>query len=322
MDSLNAFLSASRSLTMGVEAWDRHSRSPGWVRDQFIAIDHFHDPNAAFEIVEAVIAEPVTYGKPSTEFYLSMVLQAEGAQPIEYDIGLGRFTRPNQPGSMVFADFTKPFHAQGKGPYHTLVLYLKRELMVSRICELLGREIDSLEPLHRSAFFDPSIEVMLKQLLSECRRHPCTGEKLTQAGLVDAIIGRLASLAVSSNSLGNALLEKEPPSDQMRPKAMDRVIEYMHAHFDRNLTRDELAGVAEVSPCHFSRLFRQTTGFTAKRFLMLLRLEKASALLRSGHASETILETARRCGFDSESHFHEEFRQRFGVTPAAYQTGE
>ncbi len=322
MDSLNAFLSASRSLTMGVEAWERHSRSPGWVRDQFIAIDHFRDQNSAFELVEAVIAEPVTYGKPSTEFYLSMVIQANGAQPIEYDIGMGRFTRPNQPGSMVFADFTKPFHALGRGPYHTLVLYLKRELMLSRICEHLGREISSLEPLHRSAFFDPSIEAMLKQLLSECRRHPCTGEKLTQAGLVDAIIGRLASLAISTNSPANAVLDKVSDSDRIRPKAIDRVIEYMHAHFDRNLSRDELAGVAEVSPCHFSRLFRQTTGFTAKRFMMLLRLEKASVLLRSAHAPQTILETAQRCGFESESHFHEEFRLCYGMTPAAFQACE
>jgi Transcriptional regulator containing an amidase domain and an AraC-type DNA-binding HTH domain len=304
---------------MGVDAWERHRDSPGWVRDQFVALDHFHEPNSSFELTEAVVVEPVTYGKPSNEFYLSMMLNGDGSQSIEYDIGMGRFLRPNKPGSLVFADFMNPFSAKGRGPYHTVVLYLQRDIMTSRICSLLGRELKDLDSLYSSAFFDQTIEILFRQLLLECRRSKNIGGRLSQAGLVDAIIGRLASLAMPSTLSSNSINDTISVSDRIRSTNIDRVIDYMHAHHQSDLKRDDLAKIADVSPAHFSRLFKQTTGYSPKRFLMLLRLEKAAERLRNCREPETILETAKNCGFESESHFHEEFRKKFGVTPAVYQ---
>ena len=80
----------------------------------------------------------------------------------------------------------------------------------------------------------------------------------------------------------------------------------------------EAAG--DVSPYHFSRLFKQATGFSPYQFLIECRVLTAQQLLRTKREL-SLGEIAFRCGFADQSAFTRCFRQRTGLTPKRYRDG-
>jgi AraC-like DNA-binding protein len=76
----------------------------------------------------------------------------------------------------------------------------------------------------------------------------------------------------------------------------------------------ELAAVAGYSVFHLCRVFRAQTGTTIHGFRRELRLHHALARLLDG--SEPLAEIALGTGFASQSHLTNQFRARFGITPA------
>lgn len=95
--------------------------------------------------------------------------------------------------------------------------------------------------------------------------------------------------------------------------AVDRVIDYIHAHLDYDLSLAELAQVAALSPFHLVRVFKQATGETLHQYVLHRRLDEAMRLLR--HSGSTITEVAHAAGFGDHSHFARRFKRRFGLSP-------
>jgi AraC family transcriptional regulator len=55
------------------------------------------------------------------------------------------------------------------------------------------------------------------------------------------------------------------------------VIEYVHAHLGEDVSLDALARLSGMSTYHFARLFKQSTGESPYRYVIRLRMEKASS---------------------------------------------
>lgn len=96
-----------------------------------------------------------------------------------------------------------------------------------------------------------------------------------------------------------------------------RAVEMMHAHMDRDLPLEELAGAAYLSPFHFARLFKKLTGASPHAYLATLRVQRAQQLLAETDLS--ISELSARVGYASPSHFSKAFRQATGLTPRAFR---
>ena len=84
------------------------------------------------------------------------------------------------------------------------------------------------------------------------------------------------------------------------------------------LPLEELATAASLSVRQFARSFKATTGQTPHRYLMQLRLEQATRLLRTG--SVPIAEVATRCGFAHQEHLTRTMRAQLGTTPGALRS--
>jgi AraC-like DNA-binding protein len=69
---------------------------------------------------------------------------------------------------------------------------------------------------------------------------------------------------------------------------------------------------------YVSGRFHRLTGRLLSHFLKEKRLEKAARLLKSGNLR--VSQIARRCGFDSENYFRQQFRLRFGMSPRQFRT--
>ena len=93
---------------------------------------------------------------------------------------------------------------------------------------------------------------------------------------------------------------------------VDRVAEFVDAELAGQLTLDRIAAAAALSPYHFARTFKHTTGLAPHQFVMARRIDRATTLLRSG---SSVVETAHAVGLSNVSHFRRVFRRHTGVLP-------
>src|SRR5437867_3964159 len=96
-----------------------------------------------------------------------------------------------------------------------------------------------------------------------------------------------------------------------------RIKELVQAKMEDDLSLDEMAQSAGLSTTHFARMFRKSTGETPHQFVLRQRLERAKAMLRAPDAR--ILDVAVACGFKTQQHFAQVFRDVCGVSPTRYR---
>lgn len=116
---------------------------------------------------------------------------------------------------------------------------------------------------------------------------------------VDGIEQALAAIVVSYE--GVARRASQVYKGGLAPYRMKRVIEFIHAHIEEEITLNELAQDVGLSPSHFCSLFRKTAGTTPHQYVLHCRIQHAKSLLaRSGHS---ILDVALASGFRTHQHF-------------------
>src|SRR5580693_8344345 len=95
-----------------------------------------------------------------------------------------------------------------------------------------------------------------------------------------------------------------------------RIRELVHAKMEDDLSLDEMAQSVGLSTAHFARMFRKSTGHSPHQFVLRQRLERAKAILRDPDAR--VLDVAVACGFRTQQHFAQVFRDVCGVSPTEY----
>jgi AraC family transcriptional regulator len=100
-------------------------------------------------------------------------------------------------------------------------------------------------------------------------------------------------------------------------KEIQPALAYAAAHLDEDVSLTALARQARLSPFHLHRLFATATGETPKQLTLRLRLGRAAVMLLLG--SDSVLNVALSCGFQSHEVFSRAFRRRFGMTPSEYR---
>lgn len=98
----------------------------------------------------------------------------------------------------------------------------------------------------------------------------------------------------------------------------DKVLAYIEAHLDEPLTAERLSRVAHFSRFHFDRQFADFLGTSATRYLLLLRLRRASFKL-AFQPQIRIIEIALEAGFENPESFSRAFRHIFGQSPSQFR---
>jgi len=101
------------------------------------------------------------------------------------------------------------------------------------------------------------------------------------------------------------------------PKRLKRVLDFIEARIAADISLDDLAAEASLSPFHFSRMFRAATGLAPHRYVTERRVEAAKEKLRLGRSS--LVEIALDTGFGSQANFTRVFRKMTGLTPGQYR---
>src|SRR5262249_10077745 len=95
------------------------------------------------------------------------------------------------------------------------------------------------------------------------------------------------------------------------------ILAYASAHLDEDLSLAALAEQANLSSFHLQRVFAAGVGETPKQLTLRLRLERAAVMLLT--CTDSVLDIALSCGFQSHEIFSRTFRRHFGMTPRAYR---
>lgn len=128
--------------------------------------------------------------------------------------------------------------------------------------------------------------------------------------------------AMLNNYIVNLLTELLVGREEASPGArsagiIEDSVAYINGHLAQELSLEDLAAQAALSPFYFSRLFKKETGFSPHQYILAARISSAKFLLQStGGSVKRICFTV---GFTSESSFCTAFKRETGLTPSEYR---
>jgi AraC family transcriptional regulator len=188
-----------------------------------------------------------------------------------------------------------------------------RSLLLRLMPSLLRESADTMGLGPYDADLAPSIHIRDPQVerigwMMRAEDHDAyPGGRLFSDSLASALAARL--LAMQSRRSASAVR----PGRALPAWRLRRVLEYIEAHLDQDLSLAELASVAGFSLSHFKPLFKQAAGMPVHRFVLERRVERARNLLLQGGRS--VSEIALDAGFAHPSHMARCMRRLLGVSP-------
>ena len=109
-------------------------------------------------------------------------------------------------------------------------------------------------------------------------------------------------------------------SGGLSPINQRRVVDFIEANLSHPFSLRDLAALVQLSDFHFARMFKVSFACTPHQYVLSRRVELAKQLLAS-HTSP-LIDIAIRCGFSSQQHLSQQFKQRVGVTPGTFRRAQ
>lgn len=95
---------------------------------------------------------------------------------------------------------------------------------------------------------------------------------------------------------------------------VDSIITFMHENYMNDISLDKISKNMYLSPVYISKLFKEETGDSPINYLIKIRLDKATIILKSKLYS--IKEVAIMVGYNDVYHFSKQFKKHYGFSPS------
>lgn len=183
------------------------------------------------------------------------------------------------------------------------MLYPSIELLQRAVSELTDRQ-------HASPFFaEPVIcdpELMAEIFLA----HRAIEEEASDLERESRLLWTLARL----------IMRHADAHPQLRPLtkehlSIQRARTYLDEHYAENISLEQLAALAQLSPFHLLRSFKNQVSLPPHAYQIQVRIRHARQMLQLGMPC---IETALTVGFADQSHFTKHFKRIVGVPPGVY----
>ena len=194
----------------------------------------------------------------------------------------------------------------------TLHLYLPAELLrrLDADFRLPGMPAHSIR--YAAGIRDEVIESIGHSLLAELH-HETAGGRI----YVETASLTLTARLLQKHCDSGVPSPVESSAHRLDPIRLRRVLDFIQANIESNITLVDLAAVAGYSPFHFARKFSLTMGIAPHRYISRLRLDAAMTELATSKLS--LSEIAINAQFSSQASFTRAFRRATGWTPKEYR---
>jgi AraC family transcriptional regulator len=212
-------------------------------------------------------------------------------------------------GAISFFPSYQPFFLRlkvEKGTFANVLFLALDPAFVSRTAVGLELHSDHIELVEQHGGTDPTLHHIAMALQAGVE----TGDA------VDRMYGEALSTALTVHLLrkyGAAVPGRKKRHGGLPREKLVRAIEYIQDQLDADLTVSGIAQAVYMSPYHFTRLFKESTGQSPHQYVVEARVRKAKELLTTGKF--TISEAAYHVGFVDQSHLTRHFTRVFGLPP-------
>ena len=222
----------------------------------------------------------------------------------------GRFRRVHKArGAISFWPSHQPFSGRLKverGVFANMLFLALDPVFISRVAEGLELDSDRIELVKQQGGSDPTLHHIGMALRAGIQTGAALdrmyGEALSRALAVHLLRGYSAAVLGAKRQYGGLPREK-----------LVRAVEYIQDQLNTDLTVSGIAQAVCLSPYHFTRLFKESTGQSPYQYVVEARVRKAKELLTTGKF--TISEVAYDVGFVDQSHLTRHFKRIFGLPP-------
>lgn len=139
----------------------------------------------------------------------------------------------------------------------------------------------------------------------------------TQGGAVIRVMPESGEAFFQIRQIADAMMRHLQLRYQLKMlenKKVERVIEYIEAHYSKPISNEEIAAQLHIDPKYLIRLFRKHMDMPPYQYLTQCRIEHALTELRAGHS---VAEAAFSCGYQSENAFRIAFKRIMGCSPTS-----
>lgn len=213
------------------------------------------------------------------------------------------------PGSVMLinADEVTTGHSYLEDGYLHLVLYPSAGQLRLMAEQVTGKRVVT-------PYFPQSVATApdVAQRLTTAHRvltDPAASLLAHESALQAALVSLVASLAE----------ERLAPARVGRERAAVRDVRaYLEAHATEDVSLNDLAQLAGLSPFHLTRVFRQEVGLPPHAYQVQARIRRAQAWIAAGWS---LADVAFMAGFNDQSALSNQFKRHMGVTPGQYARG-
>lgn len=102
-----------------------------------------------------------------------------------------------------------------------------------------------------------------------------------------------------------------------RSPIVQNVLDYMHAHYNEELSLKTLSQRFHINPIYLGQLFQKEIGVVFSEYINHFRLEKAKELLKTTHLRAG--EIGKKVGYSDTAYFYKQFKKHVGATPTEWR---
>ena len=211
-------------------------------------------------------------------------------------------------GSCVIVPANTSQYAEWDKESGALMMAIDPQAFAQTIYEVVDPDTIELLPLFATP--DPFLYQIGISLKSALTKQSKTSRLYAETLVNTLTLHLLENYCTTCSSLHECI------SGQLPRYKSQRVIDYIDAYLDRDLSLKELSSLVQMSPHYFSQLFKASTGTTPHQYVIHCRVERAKKLI--GQNKLSLAEIATQVGFADQSHLHRHFKKLVGVTPRAF----
>src|SRR5215469_5596272 len=197
-----------------------------------------------------------------------------------------------------------------RGPTQRLAVAIHPRLLVSALDETMHES--DIELTEHWNLIDPQITAVLLAMTTD----------LNEGSPAGRLYGDALGTALAIHLLHRYAVRRHTPATYrggLPGFRLKRVLDFVGDNLAEELSLQQLADIAGMSPHYFAHLFKQSTGSPPHRYVLSRRIERAKPKL-AGPSRGTATEAGLEVEFQTPSHLARIFQKFVGMSPSRFQS--